>query len=217
MASITDKNISTYLKIHKDCAFLDTYPQGYLEGAKFDANLKRVRDLSKKLLDSKRSIPMTVYGAPVLNRFGKQKTKVTYTESQAVRQAWETERRNLMWMLNITTLFDLLKDACVRYGQQGVMQEKPIHLHLKEIYHKYSDDGCGMSQSCVSRWNGVSRKDRVKTVIDEFYGVRPSKGGTRQADTPNKEKWSTSKKVFVFGGVALIGVGGFFVSKKYFT
>jgi len=223
MQSITDKNINTYLKINKDCGFLDTYPQGYLGGAKFEVNLKRVRDLSKKLSDSKHNVPMTVYGAPVLNRFGKQKTKVTYTESQAVRQQWETEKRNLMWRHNLTVLFDLLKDACVRYGQQGVMQEKPIHLHLKEISHKYSDDGCGMSQSCVSRWQGVSHEDRVRRVVDEFYGSSAQKTAkeTTPKETANettpKKKWSTSKKVFVFGGVALIGVGGFFVSKKYFN
>ena len=223
MTSVTQKNINAYLKIHKDCGFLDTYPQGYLRGAKFDANLKRVRDLSKKLSDSKRMKPKTYLGAPVLNRFGKQKMEVTYTQPLEVRHQWETERTNLRERHNLTVLFDLLKDACVRYGQQGVMQEKPIHLHLKEISHKYNDDGCGMSQSCVSRWQGVSHEDRVRRVVDEFYGSSTQKTAkettpkeTAKETTP-KKKWSTSKKVFVFGGVALIGVGGFFVSKKYFN
>ena len=215
MGKLTDANILS-LKPYKDCNGLDTYPNGYLVGETLVQNKQRIAELSKKLSDSKRMKPKTYLGAPVLNKFGKQKMEATYTQPLEVRQRWETERTNLLWRHNLTVLFDLLKDACVRYGQQGD-GGKPAYLHLEKIYNKYNDDGCGTSQSCVSRWNGVSHKDRVKAVIDEFYGVRPSKGGPRQADTPNKEKWSTSKKVFVFGGVALIGVGGFFVSKKYFN
>ena len=220
MGKFTDANILS-LKPYKDCNGLDNYPSGYLVGETLVQNKQRVTELSKKLSDSKRMKPKTYLGAPVLNRFGKQKMEVTYTQPLEVRHQWETERTNLLLRHNLTVLFDLLKDACMRYGQQ---QDggKSAYLHLEEIYQKYNDDGCGTRQSCVSRWNGVSHKDRVKKVIDEFYGMRPSKGGTskggtRQADTPNKEKWSTSKKVFVFGGVALIGVGGFFVSKKYFN